>query len=80
MRTIAFAAGLLSVVAASAAVAAEYTQFPAPTPYYPFQRSAPTGRLIVLPPYDRPFVERVYTTPPTQPYYNVPPYTVIAPY
>ena len=58
----------------------EYTTYPAPTPGYPFQRSFLTGRAIVIPPYDRLFPVRVYTTPPMPPYYNVPPYAVAAPY
>ena len=60
--------------------AQQYLMYPAPTPGYPFQRSVPTGRALVIPPYDRPFTVRVYSTPPQQPYYSVPPYAVVAPY
>ena len=62
------------------ACAQQYLEYPAPTPGYPYQRSELTGRAIVIPPYDRPFAVRIYTTPPQSPYYNVPPYAVIAPY
>ena len=57
-----------------------YPEYPAPTPGYPFQRSFLTGRAVIIPPYRYPFPVRVYTTPPTQPYYNVPPYAVVSPY
>lgn len=75
--------GLAMVTAVGAAVpayAGEYAEFPAPTPFYPFKRSALTGRAVVIPPYRRVFPVRVYTTPPQPPYYNVPPYAVVAPY
>ena len=62
------------------ASAQQHAEYPAPTPGYPFQRSFLTGRVVVVPPYRQPFPVRVYTTPPTQPYYNVPPYAVVAPY
>lgn len=62
------------------ATADDYKEYPAPTPFYPFQRSVLTGHAVVIPPYRRPFPIRVYTTPPQQPYYNVPPYAVISPY
>ncbi len=62
------------------ALAQDYPGYPAPTPGYPFQRSFLTGRAVLIPPYRHPFPVRVYTTPPTQPYYNVPPYAVVAPY
>ena len=62
------------------ATAQDYLEYPAPTPGYPFQRSVLTGRAVVIPPYERPFPVRVYTTPPRQPYYNVPPYAVVSPY
>ena len=65
---------------AGSAMAQGYTEYPAPTPGYPFQRSFLTGQAVVIPPYDRPFPVRVYTTPPSPPYYNVPPYAVAAPY
>lgn len=74
----------LSILAISAlvgpALAEEYIEYPAPTPFYPFQRSTLTGEAVLIPPYDRPFPIRVYTTPQQQPYYNVPPYAVVAPY
>ncbi len=62
------------------ALADDYKEYPGPTPFYPFQRSFLTGHAVVIPPYHRRFPIRVYTTPPQPPYYNVPPYAVIAPY
>ncbi len=62
------------------ALAEENIEFPAPTPYYPFQRSILTRRRVHIPPYAHPFRVRIYTTPQQQPYYNVPPYRVITPY
>ena len=79
MRMTVLAATAMSVMTVLPAFAQNYTQFPAPYPY-PFQRSYASGRFVVVPPYRRPFVVRTYTTPPQQPYYNVPPYSVIAPY
>lgn len=73
-------AGAMLTASAAAATAQQYTGYPAPTPFYPFQRSTLTGRAVVIPPYDRVFPVRVYSTPPQQPYYNVPPYAVVAPY
>ena len=70
----------LTVSCAAQAAAQQYLEIPAPTPGYPFQRSVLTGRAVVIPPYDRPFPVRVYTTPPRSPYYNVPPYAVVSPY
>lgn len=70
----------LAAVCAAPACAQQYNEYPAPTPGYPFQRSVLTGRAVVIPPYPRLFPVRVYTTPPQPPYYNVPPYAVIAPY
>ena len=61
-------------------LAEQYQEYPAPMPFYPFQRSALTGRFVFIPPYSRPFPVRVYTTPPQPPFYNVPPYAVISPY
>ena len=78
MLAVSFCAALAGL--SSRAVAQDYPDYPAPTPGYPFQRSFLTGQAVVIPPYRRPFPFRVYTTPPTQPYYNVPPYTVVAPY
>ena len=81
MKTLgSIAVAAVALCAAVPAHANPYTEYPAPTPYYPFQRSFLTGQLVAIPPYNRPFVVRVYTTPPQQPYYNVPPYAVIAPY
>lgn len=73
--------GSLAVLSiAGPASASEYGQYPAPTAFYPFQRSYLIGEAVFIPPYRRPFPIRVYTTPPQQPYYNVPPYAVVAPY
>lgn len=74
-------AGLFTLAAGGWSAKAEsYLEYPAPTPYYPFQRSFLTGEAVAIPPYPYPFPVRVYTTPSQQPYYNVPPYAVIAPY
>ena len=70
----------LALLVAGPALAEDFHEFPAPTPGYPFQRSTLTGRAVIIPPYRRPFPIRVYTTPPQQPFYNVPPYAVISPY
>ena len=84
MRTVAFGLALIvaGVVVASVvpACAQQYLEYPVPTPGYPFQRSVLTGRAVIIPPYDRPFPVRAYTTPPKPPYYNVPPYAVVVPY
>lgn len=79
MRTRAFGLVLI-LTSAVPAYAQQYLEYPAPTPGYPFQRSTLTDRAVVIPPYDRPFPVRIYTTPPKPPYYNVPPYGVVAPY
>ena len=79
MRT-SFLGLALAVGCVVPAAAQQYLEYPAPTPGYPFGRSALTGRAVVVPPYDRPFPVRVYSTPPQQPYYNVPPYAVVSPY
>lgn len=71
---------MLAAGCVAPAAAQQYLEFPAPTPGYPFQRSVLTGRAVVIPPYDRPFPVRVYSTPPQSPYYNVPPYAVVSPY
>ncbi len=73
-------AAALGLAWMSPALAQQYGDYPAPTPDYPFQRSFLTGNAVVIPPYDTVFPVRVYTTPPTPPYYNVPPYAVAAPY
>ena len=75
---VSFCAAMTGLIARASAQ--DYPQYPAATPGYPFQRSFLTGQAVVIPPYERPFPVRVYTTPPTQPYYNVPPYAVVAPY
>lgn len=75
-----FLASMAVIVCAAPACGQDYPEYPAPTPLYPFQRSTLTGRAVVIPPYRRPFPIRVYTTPPRPPYYNVPPYAVVAPY
>lgn len=74
------AASVCCLVTSGGALAQTYTEYPAPTPFYPFQRSYLRGDAVVIPPYRYPFPVRVYTTPPRSPYYNVPPYAVIAPY
>ena len=68
------------IALAGSAAAQGYGEYPAPMPGYPFQRSTLTDRRVFIPPYRRPFRVRVYTTPPRQPFYNVPPYAVISPY
>ena len=73
-------AGAMLMGGIAAASAGQYAEYPAPTPDYPFQRSTLTGRAVIIPPYERAFPVRVYSTPPQQPYYNVPPYAVVAPY
>ncbi len=78
LLAVSFCATLAGLIAQAAAQ--QYPNYPAPTPDYPFQRSFLTGQVVVVPPYRQPFPVRVYTTPPTQPYYNVPPYAVVAPY
>lgn len=73
-------AGTILIGGIASAAAQQYLEYPAPTPFYPFQRSVLTNRAVVIPPYERPFPIRVYSTPPHSPYYNVPPYAVVAPY
>lgn len=70
----------IALFAPSAAAAQNYTQFPAPIPWQRAQHSYLSGAAVVIPPYPCPFPIRVYTTPPQPPYYNVPPYAVVAPY
>ena len=70
----------LMVISVAPAYAQQDLEYPAPSLGYPFQRSVLTGRAVIIPPYDRPFPVRVYSTPPQPPYYNVPPYAVVAPY
>ena len=70
----------LAIGGIGSAEAQQYRAYPAPTPSYPCQRSVRTGRAVAIAPYERPFPLRVYSTPPHQPYYNVPPYAVVAPY
>ena len=74
---------ILAAVAATLtlpAFAHDYGQYPAPLPGYSFPHSRYTGRGVVIPPYRGVFPVRVYTTPQLPPYYNVPPYLVVAPY
>ena len=81
MRTMTyFAAAMMIAGTALPALAGDYLEYPAPIPHYPFQRSYLMGQLVAIPPYRPPFVIRVYRTPPRPPYYNVPPYAVVAPY
>jgi hypothetical protein len=61
------------------AFAEDYGQYPAPIPFATLPQSYPTGDVVIVPPYG-PLPIRVYTTPPNGPFYNVPPYRVIAPY
>lgn len=79
MKTLCLAA-LTCMTLAAPALAVDYIEFPRNTPGYPFERSYLSGQAVVIPPYPYPFPLRVYTTPPQQPYYNVPPYPVVAPY
>ena len=79
MKTILLVTATLLALAGSAA-AQGYTEYPAPMPGDRLPRSTLTGQAVVIPPYRRPFPVRVYTTPPRQPYYNVPPYAVVSPY
>ena len=73
--------GLFAAAALVApALAEDNIEYPAPTPYYPFQRSILKRRVVIIPPYAHRFHVRVYTTPQQQPYYNVPPYAVVSPY
>ena len=73
--------GLAVAVALFApALADDNIEYPAPTPFYPFQRSTLTRRIVTIPPYRYPFRVRLYSTPQQQRYYNVPPYPVITPY
>ena len=71
---------VFAVTLVAPALAEDNVEFPAPTPYYPFQRSVLTKRKVHVLPYARPFRVRIYTTPQQPPYYNVPPYRVISPY
>ena len=62
------------------AFADEDIAYPATIPNYPFHRSFRTDQALVIPPYRHVFPVRVFTTPQQQPYYNVPPYSVVSPY
>lgn len=73
------AAGILPGAADAASQYGTYSEYPAPEAY-PFRHSTLAPQLVTIPPYDQPFRVRVYTTPPRQPFYNVPPYAVITPY
>ena len=70
---------LVGAAVATPACAEDYGQYPAPTPYGVFPQSVLTGQVAFVPPYG-PLPVRIYTTPPQGPFYNVPPYKVIAPY
>ena len=78
MRNIVIAIVAATAVAAPAC-AEDYGQYPAPIPYAPLPQSYLTGDVVIVPPYG-PLPVRFYTTPPNGPFYNVPPYRVIAPY
>jgi hypothetical protein len=78
MRTLLIAA-LAGTVIAVPAHAEDYGQYPAPVPFAPLPQSTLTRDLVIVPPYG-PLPIRVYTTPPNGPFYNVPPYRVLAPY
>lgn len=76
----AFAAILFAATIITTAVcAADYGQLPAPTPDAPFPASFLAGEYAVVPPYGA-LPVRIYTTPGQGPFYNVPPYRVVAPY
>ena len=72
-------AGLLVAASPAAAAAGSYGEFPAPQDY-PFRRSILTRPRVLIRSYEQAFRVRIYTTPPQQPFYNVPPYAVITPY
>ena len=73
------AAALAGLAMAVPARAEDYGQYPAPLPGAPVPHSRLTGRFVCVPPYGL-FPVRVYDTPQAGPYYNVPPYRVVAPY
>ena len=76
-----FCLGVLTCAALTVpAFAQDDIEYPAPTPFYPFQRSFVAPVPVVIPPYRHLFRVRVYSTPQEQPYYNVPPYPVLTPY
>ena len=79
MKNLCFVVAMAAIGTAPASAQSD-REFPAPTPFYPFSRSVPTERSVFIPPYHRPFTVRVYTTPAQQPFYNVPPYSVVSPY
>lgn len=62
------------------ALANDYIEFPVEAQAQAIRRSYPTRQAVIIPPYRHVFPVRVYTTPPQPPYYNVPPYSVVAPY
>lgn len=61
------------------AYAQEHGGLPAPTPFAPFPSSVRTPEFVIVPPFG-PLPVRIYTTPSQGPFYNVPPYRVVAPY
>ncbi len=74
-------AGLLLIAAmlADPALAGDHASLPAPDVATPFPASVRTGAFVILPPYGG-LPVRVYATPDQGPFYNVPPYRVVAPY
>lgn len=70
---------LVGAAAAVPAYAEDYGQYQAPVTFAAFPQSYLSGEQVILPPYG-PLPVRIYTTPPNGPFYNVPPYRVIAPY
>ena len=73
------AAALATTFVAGAVRAEDYGQYPAPLPGRLAPLSRLTGEVVLVAPYGYMPV-RAYATPQTGPYYNVPPYPVIAPY
>lgn len=80
MKKCLFLAFTSCIATTTSVFAQQYTAFPGQPLCYPFPRSVLTGRAVAIAPYERLFPVRVYTTPPQQPLYNVPPYAVVAPY
>ncbi len=78
-RTVQIGLLLAAVLLAGPALAEDYGSFPAPDFSAPFPASARTSAFAVVPPYGA-FPLRTYATPTQGPFYNVPPYRVVAPY
>ena len=71
---------LLAVASfAGSASAEDYGELPAPTPFAPLPYSIRTGEVVFVPPFGL-LPVRVYATPAQGPFYNVPPFKVVAPY